>query len=119
MIHAGARPGGDDETMLAQLALVASQLGRGIVLHRDRDAGERAQRLAILGHSVGGILHDMRTPLTAVGGFIELMATEDSPVVRKEYAQRVERALEHLRTLHPDIAANITREQILAMSEED
>jgi signal transduction histidine kinase len=105
VIHAGARPEGEDETMLAQLALVASQLGRGIVLHRDRDAGERAQRLAILGHSVGGILHDMRTPLTAVGGFIELMATEDSPVVRKEYAQRVERALEHMASMTHEVLA--------------
>jgi signal transduction histidine kinase len=105
VIHAGSRPEGQDETMLAQLALVASQLGRGIVLHRDRDAGERAQRLAILGSSVGGILHDMRTPLTAVGGYIELMATEDSPVVRKEYALKVERALEHMESMTQEVLA--------------
>jgi predicted small metal-binding protein len=31
----------------------------------------------------------------------------------------VERALEHLRALHPDIAESITREQVLAMCEEE
>ncbi|HKU44298.1 MAG TPA: ATP-binding protein [Polyangiales bacterium] len=95
----------DDETRLGQLALVASQLGRGIVLRRDRDAGERAQRLAMLGHSVGGILHDMRTPLSAVGGYIELMASEDSPEVRKDYAERVERALEHMESMTQEVLA--------------
>jgi signal transduction histidine kinase len=105
VLHAGERSESEDETMLAQLALVASQLGRGIVLHRDRDAGERAQRLAILGHSVGGILHDMRTPLTAVGGYIELMATEDTASVRKEYAVRVERALEHMAGMTQEVLA--------------
>lgn len=105
VIHSGERSDGEDETMLAQLALVASQLGRGIVLHRDRDAGERAQRLAILGHSVGGILHDMRTPLTAVGGFIELMATEESPSVRKDYAARAGRALENMESMTQEVLA--------------
>ncbi len=31
----------------------------------------------------------------------------------------VEGAMEHLREMHPDIAENITREQVLAMSEEE
>ncbi|HKP60555.1 MAG TPA: GAF domain-containing sensor histidine kinase [Polyangiales bacterium] len=97
--------GADEEARLGQLALVAGQLGRGIVLHRDRDAGERAQRLAILGHSVGGILHDMRTPLSAVGGYIELMASENSPEVRKDYAARVERALEHMESMTQEVLA--------------
>jgi signal transduction histidine kinase len=105
VIHSGERSESEDETMLAQLALVASQLGRGIVLHRDRDAGERAQRLAILGHSVGGILHDMRTPLTAVGGFIELMAVEDDPTLRKDYATRAGRALEHMEAMTQEVLA--------------
>jgi signal transduction histidine kinase len=104
VLHHADRPD-DDETLLGQLALVAAQLGRGIVLHRDRDAGERAQRLAILGHSVGGILHDMRTPLSAVGGFIELMAGEESPAIRKDYAQRVERALEHMESMTQEVLA--------------
>jgi signal transduction histidine kinase len=96
---------GDEETVLGQLALVAGQLGRGIVLLRDRDAGERAQRLAILGHSVGGILHDMRTPLTAVGGYIELMVDENDPAVRKDYGARVGRALEHMEGMTQEVLA--------------
>ena len=105
VLHAPDRAAGEGETLLAQLALVASQLGRGIVLRRERDAGERAQRLAILGHSVGGILHDMRTPLTAVAGFIELMANEDSAAVRKEHAARIERALEHMEVMTQEVLA--------------
>jgi predicted small metal-binding protein len=31
----------------------------------------------------------------------------------------VDRALEHLRGQHPDVAATVTREQVLAMAEEE
>jgi signal transduction histidine kinase len=47
----------------------------------------------------------MRTPLTAVGGYIDLMASEDSPAVRKEYATRVEKALEHMASMTQEVLA--------------
>lgn len=95
----------DEATLLGQLAIVAGQLGRGLLLRREREAGEQAQRLAILGHSVGGILHDMRTPLTAVGGYVELMAEEPQPAVRQDYAARVHRALEHMESMTQEVLA--------------
>jgi len=61
--------------------------------------------LALLGHSVGAILHDMRTPMTAVGGFSELMAAEDDPKVRQDYVARIGRALEHMETMTHEVLA--------------
>jgi signal transduction histidine kinase len=69
----------------------------------EREAGERAERLTLLGHSVGAILHDMRTPLTAVGGYVELMADEDSAATRKEHAARIGRALEHMERMTQEV----------------
>lgn len=95
----------DDDWVLRMVALLAGQLARGIVMQRERSAGERAERLALLGHSVGAILHDMRTPMTAVGGFVELMADEDDGTVRKDYAGRIERALAHMENMTHEVLA--------------
>jgi signal transduction histidine kinase len=93
------------EWVLRMVSLLAGQVARGIVVKRDREAGERAGRLAVLGHSVGAILHDMRTPMTAVGGYAELMAAEDDPALRKEYVARIGRALEHMETMAHEVLA--------------
>ncbi len=93
----------DEPSMLRLLALVSAQLARGIVALHEREAGERAERLALLGHSVGAILHDMRTPLTAVAGYVELMTAEPSTEVRREHAARVGRALEHMEAMTHEV----------------
>ncbi|HEX7480490.1 MAG TPA: GAF domain-containing sensor histidine kinase [Polyangiales bacterium] len=95
----------DEEALLRLLGLVAGQLARGLVVGREREAGQRAERLALLGHSVGAILHDLRTPLTAVGGYVELMTDEDTREVRREHAARVGRALEHMETMTQEVLA--------------
>ena len=74
--------GATEDWVLRMVSLLAGQVTRGIVVRREREAAERAERLALLGHSVGAILHDMRTPMTAVGGYAELMAAEDDAALR-------------------------------------
>ena len=61
--------------------------------------------MALLGHSVGAILHDMRTPMTAVGGYAELMAAENDAETRKDYVARIGRALEHMETMTHEVLA--------------
>ncbi|MFI5307083.1 MAG: GAF domain-containing protein [Polyangiales bacterium] len=94
-----------EEWALRMVSLLAGQVARGVVVQRERADGERAERLSLLGHSVGAILHDMRTPMTAVGGFSELMATEDDPQVRQDYVARIGRALAHMETMTQEVLA--------------
>lgn len=98
-------PSVSEEWILRMVSLLAGQVGRAIAVGREREAGERAERLALLGHSVGALLHDMRTPLTAVGGFAELMAAEDDGALRFEYVSRIERALGHMETMAQEVLA--------------
>jgi signal transduction histidine kinase len=95
----------DDAWLVRMVSLVASQLARGIVVRRDREEAERGERLSLLGHSVGAILHDLRTPMTAIGGFSELMATEQDEGLRAEYSGRISRALEHMETMTQEVLA--------------
>jgi signal transduction histidine kinase len=87
------------------VSLLAIQIARGVVVRREQKAAERAERLALLGHSLGAILHDMRTPLTAVGGYAELMAAEDDAQVREEYVGRIGRAIGHMETMTQEALA--------------
>ena len=47
--------GASEDWVLRMVSLLAGQVTRGIVVKREREAGERAERLAMLGHSVGAI----------------------------------------------------------------
>jgi signal transduction histidine kinase/putative methionine-R-sulfoxide reductase with GAF domain len=97
--------GSSAEWLLRMVSLLAGQVARGIVVKREREAGEREGRLSLLGHSVGAILHDLRTPMTAVGGYAELMAAESDPGLREEYVGRIGRALEHMETMTQEVLA--------------
>jgi signal transduction histidine kinase len=97
--------GASEDWLLRMTSLFAGQVARAIVVERERHAGEREQRLALLGHSVGAILHDMRTPMTAIGGYAELMSTEDDAALRAEYVAKVGRALEHMEGMTQEVLA--------------
>lgn len=92
-----------EDTILRQLAQIASQLGRGVVVHREREEGERAQRLALLGHSFSGLLHDMRTPMTAISGYVELLAMSDDQEARGDFVERIHRALGHIEGMTQEV----------------
>ena len=95
--------GAPPDWVLRIVSLLAAQVARGVVVKREREAGERAGRLAMLGQTVGAILHDLRTPMTAVGGYAELMADENDPEIRKTYVERVGRALAHMETMTSEV----------------
>jgi signal transduction histidine kinase/putative methionine-R-sulfoxide reductase with GAF domain len=94
-----------EDWVLRMVSLLAGQVARGIVVKREREAGERAERLALLGHSLGAIMHDMRTPMTAVGGYAELMAAEDDRDLRQDYVARIGRAVEHMEAMTQEVLA--------------
>jgi signal transduction histidine kinase len=97
--------GAPPDWVLRIVSLLAAQVARGVVVKREREASERAGRLAMLGTSVGAIVHDLRTPMTAIGGFAELMVDEDDAAVRKSYSERVSRALGHMETMTSEVLA--------------
>jgi signal transduction histidine kinase len=100
-----ADSGEDEESALRRLGLVANQLGRAIVVRREREAFERSERMALIGHSVGALLHDMRSPLTAVAGYIDLMANEEAGAVRADHAGQAGRALEDAQRMLQEVLA--------------
>jgi signal transduction histidine kinase len=85
-----------DDVVLRRVSLMGAQLGRAIMWRRERDHLLRNERMLLLGQSVGAVLHDLRTPLTAVASCVEVMASAQEPEVRRDYAERAVRSLEHV-----------------------
>ncbi len=78
--------GEDDERILELLvARVASALAGA----RRRERGKRDEQLSTIGSMLSGIVHDFKTPMTVISGYVQLMADADDVVERRECADIV------------------------------
>jgi signal transduction histidine kinase len=94
---------GDDDVKL--LSMLGGQAGRALRLVRDREARERDERLRLLGHSLAGVLHDLRSPLTVVQSFAELMTDETDVKRRREYADAMVRQVLGIESMTREVLA--------------
>jgi signal transduction histidine kinase len=90
---------------LKLLILIAGQASRAIAISQAREAGERAERLSLLGQMVSGILHDLKTPMTVISGHAQLMAIEDDPDERERHAEAVLKQFDHIAAMTREIMA--------------
>jgi signal transduction histidine kinase len=90
------KPGGFDAADERFATLVAGQAGRAVLLRRTREEGERKARLAALGQMLSGVLHDLRTPMTIISGYAQLMVGEDDRQERERLADIIEKQFDHI-----------------------
>ncbi len=81
---------------------VAAQAGRAIHAERTREKRERATRLEAMGKMLSGVVHDLRTPMTLVNGYTQMMVEAESGEERESLARLVNRQV--------DVMAAMTRE---------
>jgi signal transduction histidine kinase len=93
------KPGGFTEADERLATLLAGQTGRAVLLKRSREAGERRARLAAIGQMLSAVLHDLKTPMTVISGYAELMGVENDPVERQASAAIILQQLEHLNSM--------------------
>ncbi len=93
------KKGGFDHGDERLATLLAGQAGRAITLLRSREEGERKGRMAAIGQMLSGVLHDVRTPMTVIAGYAELMADETDLKERQSCAQIILGQLEHLNAM--------------------
>ncbi len=88
-----------DEPDLRLATLVAGQVARAVSLGRGREERERKARLASIGQMISGILHDLRTPMTIISGYAQLMAAEPDAEERLKSSEIVLKQLEHINAM--------------------
>ncbi|HTM22177.1 MAG TPA: ATP-binding protein, partial [Kofleriaceae bacterium] len=84
------------------LTLVAGQAAKAIQLARSEKERENQERLASIGQMLAGVLHDLKTPMTIISGYAQLMAQIDSGEQREAYVEQILRQF--------DLMSGMTRE---------
>ncbi|HLL25254.1 MAG TPA: GAF domain-containing protein [Kofleriaceae bacterium] len=104
----GDGPWDDDDLKL--LVLIAAQTAGAIGLARRRSEQSNRDRLASIGRMLAGLLHDLKTPMTIISGYAQLMASSDEAEQREKYVEQIQRQF--------DLMAGMTRE-VLAFARGD
>lgn len=93
------KPGGFTDADQRLATLLAGQTGRAILLRSAREEGERRGRLAAIGQMLSGVLHDLRTPMTIISGYAQLMSAEADAKERANISQVIEKQVEHINAM--------------------
>jgi signal transduction histidine kinase/putative methionine-R-sulfoxide reductase with GAF domain len=104
----GDGPWGDDDLKL--LVLIAAQTASAIGLARRRSEQSNKDRLTSIGRMLAGLMHDLKTPMTIISGYAQLMASSDEAEQREKYVEQIQRQF--------DLLAGMTRE-VLAFARGD
>ena len=71
--------------------------------HRPREEREREERLTTIGRLLSGVIHDLKTPLTVISGYIQLMQHAEASELRSEYADLALKQFDHIGAMQRDI----------------
>ncbi len=82
---------------------LASQISRSIETYQLKDEKIKADRLASIGNMMSTIVHDLRTPMNNIYGFVDLMQEEEDQNVRQEYAEIIINQIKILNNMTKDI----------------
>ena len=78
-----------DEDDGALLRLVSANLTTAVRLFRASEARERSERLTTIGRLLSGVIHDFKTPMTVISGYVQLMQDADDREKRREYSEEI------------------------------
>lgn len=103
--------GGFSEADERLAVVLAGQAGRALLRRQSQEEVERKARLATIGQMLSGVLHDLRTPLTVIGGYAEMLAGEDDPAVRAEMSAQILAQLRHVASMQEETLAFVRGER--------
>jgi signal transduction histidine kinase len=97
----GARPFNDEDREL--LELVAANASTAIRLQLSREGREREERLTTIGRLLSSVIHDLKTPLTVIGGYVQLMQSTDEPSRRRDFARLILDQFDHIGAMQREV----------------
>jgi K+-sensing histidine kinase KdpD len=85
------------------LESISSQIARGVENYRLKEEKMKADRLSAIGNMMSTIVHDLRTPMNNIYGFVDLMLEEDEQETREEYAGIINEQIKVLTNMTTDV----------------
>jgi signal transduction histidine kinase len=92
-----------DEDDRGLLQLIAVNAATAIKLQWSRETQERQERLTTIGRLLSGVIHDMKTPLSIISGYVDLMRAASDKKLRNEYGDLVLKQFSHIGSMQRDV----------------
>ncbi|MBN2193679.1 MAG: GAF domain-containing sensor histidine kinase [Polyangiaceae bacterium] len=90
----------DDRSLLR---LIAANVSTAVRLQRASEARERSERLMTIGRLLSQVIHDFKTPMTVISGYVQLMQDADDRERRTAYAEEVLRQFDVLTSMQREV----------------
>lgn len=101
---------------LELVRLVAVNLTTAISLQRAREQREKSDQLSTIGRLMAGVMHDLKTPLTVISGYVQMLAPTEDGLLRNEYAVIVLKQLDRITAMQREVLAFARGERSLLAS---
>jgi signal transduction histidine kinase len=92
-----------DEADTAILRMIAANASTALQLFLAKEERERSARLTSIGKLLSQVIHDFKTPLTVISGYVQLLQTEPDPKRRVEHAQLALRQFDVLAAMQREV----------------
>lgn len=90
--HGGQSPFTDEDVRAA--SLIANHISTAIGLASARSRQRKQERLSTIGRLLSSVLHDLKTPMTIISGYTQMLVGEDSAEERRRLADSILRQVE-------------------------
>jgi signal transduction histidine kinase/putative methionine-R-sulfoxide reductase with GAF domain len=91
------------DTDVGLLRLVAANVSTAVRLFNASRARERGERLTSIGRLLSQVIHDFKTPMTVISGYVQLMADAEEPAQRQEYSELVLKQFDVLTAMQREV----------------
>jgi signal transduction histidine kinase/putative methionine-R-sulfoxide reductase with GAF domain len=85
------------------LKLIAANVSTAAQLHQSRIAQERTERLTTIGRLLSSVIHDLKTPMTVISGYVQLMVSSNDPKQRADYSDLVLRQFDLVQQMQREV----------------
>jgi signal transduction histidine kinase len=116
LLNKGQGRGTFDDDDLKFATVIAGHVSNAISLAKARERREREERLSAIGGLLSSVLHDLKTPMTVIQGYTQLLVTERDPEVRRTYAEAVQRQVRFVGAMTREVLAFARGERTLLTS---
>lgn len=101
----------EDDLKLA--TVVAGYVSQAIQQTEQRTRERRQERLSTIGQFLSGVLHDLRTPMTVISGYIKLIADEPDAEQRAKLSDKVRRQVQMMNAMTHETLAFARGEEVV------
>jgi signal transduction histidine kinase/putative methionine-R-sulfoxide reductase with GAF domain len=95
------RPFSEEDRAL--LVLISANASTAIRLQLSREGREREVRLTTIGRLLSGVIHDLKTPLTVIGGYVQMMRASNVARERAKFAELILKQFDHIGAMQREV----------------